>query len=169
MYQYPGLIEKLQAERLAARSPYVLLPHRPNYFVPLSYQTKINQEEQNIFYSAVTADDNELEQNPKFDHAEFVFQLSVKFVVADNILGKFSSLAVAYTNKSFWQSYNDNISALFRETNHEPEIILGFKAFEKWVDYWTLSFNHQSNGQLGNLSRSWNRIILGTTKIWPNK
>ncbi|MGK0476189.1 MAG: phospholipase A1 [Oleispira sp.] len=169
MYQYPGLIEKLQAERLAARSPYVLLPHRPNYFMPLSYQTKINQEEQEIFYSAVTADDNEVEQNPGFDHTEFVFQLSVKFVVADNILGKFSSLAVAYTNKSFWQSYNDNISALFRETNHEPEIILGFKALEKWVDYWTLSFNHQSNGQLGNLSRSWNRIILGTTKIWPNK
>jgi phospholipase A1 len=169
MYQYPGLIEKLQTERLASRSPYVLLPHRPNYFMPLSYQTKINQDEQESFYNAVRTEDNQIGKNPRFDHTEFVFQLSVKYIVAENIVGKFSSLAIAYTNKSFWQSYNDSVSALFRETNHEPEIILGFRALEEWIDYWTLSFNHQSNGQVGNLSRSWNRVILGTTKIWPNK
>ncbi|MFQ3171587.1 MAG: phospholipase A1 [Oleispira sp.] len=169
MYQYPGLIEKLQTERLASSSPYVLLPHRPNYFMPLSYQTKINQDEQESFYNAVRTEDNQIGKNPRFDHTEFVFQLSVKYIVAENIVGKFSSLAIAYTNKSFWQSYNDSVSALFRETNHEPEIILGFRALEEWIDYWTLSFNHQSNGQVGNLSRSWNRVILGTTKIWPNK
>ncbi|CCK76909.1 MAG: phospholipase A [Oleispira antarctica] len=169
MYEYPGLIEKLQTERLASRNPYVLLPHKPNYFMPLSYQTKINQEEQEDFYNAVRAENSEIEQDPSFEHTEFVFQLSVKYIVAENFLGKFSSLAVAYTNKSFWQSYNNSVSALFRETNHEPEIILGFNALEKWVDHWTLSFNHQSNGQVGNLSRSWNRIILGGTKIWTNK
>lgn len=169
MYQYPGLIEKMQSERLASRNPYVLLPHKPNYFMPLSYQTKINQEEQEDFYSAIRPEDSNNNQKPSFEHTEFVFQLSVKYIVAENFLGKFSSLSVAYTNKSFWQSYNDSVSALFRETNHEPEIILGFRALDKWVDHWTLSFNHQSNGQVGNLSRSWNRVILGATKIWPNR
>lgn len=169
MHQYPGLIEKLQTERLASRNPYVLLPHRPNYFMPLSYQTKINQEEQEKFYGAVQAEQAEDQKKPRFDNAEFVFQLSVKYILAENFLGKFSNLAVAYTNKSFWQSYNDSVSAVFRETNHEPEVILGFKAFEEYVNHWTLAFNHQSNGQVGNLSRSWNRVILGGTKIWPDR
>lgn len=169
MHKYPGLIEKLQTERLASRNPYVLLPHKPNYFMPLTYQREINQQEQENFYNAVIDDDTLTESNPSFEKVEFVFQLSVKYIVADNLFGKFSSLAFAYTNKSFWQSYNDSVSAIFRETNHEPEVILSFNALEEWVDHWTLSFNHQSNGQVGSLSRSWNRLILGASKVWPNK
>jgi len=168
MHEYPGLIDKIQTERLASRNPYVLLPHKPNYFMPLTYQTKINQEEQEKFYGAVSSEDVPENEKPNLENTEFVFQLSVKYIVAENVLGKFSTLAVAYTNKSFWQAYNDSVSALFRETNHEPEIILGFKAFNKIVNHWTIAFNHQSNGQVGNLSRSWNRIILGGTKIFPN-
>lgn len=169
MRQYPGLIEKIQAERLVANNPYVLLPHKPNYFMPFSYQSKINQEEQDQFYRGLAAEENSEYENAGFEHYEFVFQLSVKYIVAENILGKFSTLAVAYTNKSFWQSYNKSVSALFRETNHEPEVILGFTPGVKWSDHMTLALNHQSNGQVGNLSRSWNRIIMSTAKIWPNR
>lgn len=169
MHKYPGLIEKLQTERLASRNPYVLLPHKPNYFMPLTYQKKAHQQEQEYFYNEVSSDNDLIESNPSFEKVEFVFQLSVKYIVADNFLDKFSSLSIAYTNKSFWQAYNDSVSAVFRETNHEPEVILGFKALEDWVDHWTLSFNHQSNGQVGSLSRSWNRLILGASKVWPNK
>jgi phospholipase A1 len=169
MHQYPGLIEKIQTERLAANNPYVLLPHKPNYFMPFTYQSEINQEEQERFYSGLASEEDTEYDNAEFEHYEFVFQLSVKYIVAENILGKFSSLAVAYTNKSFWQSYNKSVSAIFRETNHEPEIILGFKPDVKWSDHMTLAFNHQSNGQVGNLSRSWNRIIMSTAKVWPNR
>jgi phospholipase A1 len=165
MHSFPGLIEKYQIERLSSRSPYVLIPHKPNYFMPLSYQTKINQDEQKAYYNAAQQGD----EKSDLDHMEFVFQLSVKYVVSENILGKFSSLAIAYTNKSFWQAYNDNASAVFRETNHEPEIIFSFRALDKWVDHWTLSLNHQSNGQIGNLSRSWNRVILGATNVWERE
>jgi phospholipase A1 len=169
MHQYPGLIEKIQTERLAANNPYVLLPHKPNYFMPFTYQSEINQEEQDRFFDrGETAEESEYD-NAGFEHYEFVFQLSVKYIVAENILGKFSTLAVAYTNKSFWQSYNKSVSAIFRETNHEPEIILGFKPNVKWSDHMTLAFNHQSNGQVANLSRSWNRIIMSTAKVWPNR
>jgi phospholipase A1 len=169
MHQYPGLIEKIQTERLAANNPYVLLPHKPNYFMPFTYQSKINQDEQEQFFGGRIAEQDSEYGNADFEHYEFVFQLSVKYIVAENILGKFSTLAVAYTNKSFWQSYNKSVSAIFRETNHEPEIILGFKPSVKWSDHMTLAFNHQSNGQVGNLSRSWNRIIMSTAKIWPNR
>lgn len=169
MRQYPGLIEKIQTERLAASNPYILLPHRPNYFMPFTYQTKVNQQEQENFYSGLNTAEESGYENAEFENYEFVFQLSVKYVVAENILGKFSSLSVAYTNKSFWQAYNKSVSAIFRETNHEPEVILGFKPNTDWSDHMTLSFNHQSNGQVGNLSRSWNRIIMSTAKVWPNR
>jgi phospholipase A1 len=171
MHEYPGLIEKIQTEHLAANNPYVLLPHRPNYFMPLTYQTKVNQQEQEDFYRGVRIENGENTEykNSDFENYEFVFQLSIKYVVAENIFGKFSSLAVAYTNKSFWQAYNKNVSAVFRETNHEPEVILGFKPNTDWSDHMTLAFNHQSNGQVGNLSRSWNRIIMSSAKVWPNQ
>ena len=167
MRQYPGLVEKIQMESLAANNPYVLLPHKPNYFMPFTYQTKVNQEEQERFYGRLRGEDAPSKE--ELENVEFVFQLSVKYIVAKNVLGKFSTLAVAYTNKSFWQAYNDNVSALFRETNHEPEIILGFKPFFNWVDHMSLAFNHQSNGQVGNLSRSWNRLILSSAKIWSGR
>jgi phospholipase A1 len=138
--------------------------------MPLTYQTKVNQDEQKIFYSGLRSGEEESGyENAELEHYEFVFQLSVKYIVAENILGKFSTLEVAYTNKSFWQAYNESVSALFRETNHEPEIILGFKPEFDWSDYMTVAFNHQSNGQVANLSRSWNRVIMSTTKIWPNR
>lgn len=167
MHQYPGLVEKIKTESLAANNPYVLLPHRPNYFMPFTYQTKVNQEEQEQFYGRLRGEDAPSKE--ELEHVEFVFQLSVKYIVAKNVLGKFSTLAVAYTNKSFWQAYNDNVSSLFRETNHEPEIILDFQPLFKGIDHMSLSFNHQSNGQVGNLSRSWNRLILSSAKIWPNR
>jgi phospholipase A1 len=170
IYQYPGLAEKVKTERFAAQNPYLLLPHKPNYFMPLTYQTKINQEEQEEFYKGLRTEDEANGNKTKgFENTEFVFQVSVKYMVAKDILGKFSTLSVAYTGKSFWQAYNKDISALFRETNHEPEIILGFNPKFNWSDHMAVAFNHQSNGQIGNLSRSWNRIIVSTAKIWPDR
>lgn len=168
--KFPGLADKIEAQHYAASNPYLLLPHKPNYFMPLTYQSHINQEEQEEFYEGIELEDEfEDDQSKKFDHTEFVFQISIKYIVAENIVGKHSSLSVAYTGKSFWQAYNSEISALFRETNHEPEIFLSFRPGVKWSDHMTIGFNHQSNGQVGNLSRSWNRIIFSTAKVWPNQ
>jgi phospholipase A1 len=70
-------------------------------------------------------------------------------------------LYFAYTNRSFWQLYNEN-SAPFRETNHEPEIFLlmptDWELFGFKNSFINLGFVHQSNGRGGTLSRSWNRI-----------
>jgi len=168
--QFPGLAEKIKAEHYAITNPYVLLPHKPNYFMPLTYQSEINQEEQERFYEGLDLEgEREGDEAKRFDNTEIVFQVSIKYIIAENLVSKRSTLAVAYTGKSYWQAYNSDISALFRETNHEPEIILGFVPDLAWSDHMTVAFNHQSNGQIGNLSRSWNRIIVSTAKIWPDR
>ncbi|WP_419811233.1 phospholipase A [Bacterioplanoides sp.] len=161
----PSLVEKFQVERAAANNRFVLLPHRPNYVMPLTYQTKPSDEEVDRLLEEIS--DGELEgDNTEFDHLEAVFQISVKYILAEGLLGKYSSLEFGYTNRSFWQAYNKDISAPFRETNHEPELMLNWQPKHlEWVDLVGVSLNHQSNGQSSTLSRSWNRIIGYATNI----
>lgn len=66
----------------------------------------------------------------------------------------------AYTQISFWQAYDTKASSPFRDTNYNPEI------FYRWREYdigslkvgGDLGFEHQSNGQRVELSRSWNLL-----------
>jgi phospholipase A1 len=171
----PQMVEKIQIERLASDSPYVMLPHRPNYVLPLSYQSRPSDREQNRVLQHYTGDPD-AEREAGNDHLEAVFQLSIKYRLSEGLLGKFSSVDVAYTNRSFWQAYNSDISRPFRETNHEPELIFSWQPQNKWVDYFSLAINHQSNGQTSSMSRSWNRVIaqvasvsstgIYSTRIW---
>ena len=88
--------------------------------------------------------------------------MSFKIPLADNFLSDKSKLWFAYTQVAFWQLYNFEFSAPFRETNYEPELILStetdFKIFSFTNSYINLALNHQSNGRAEPLSRSWNRI-----------
>ncbi len=90
------------------------------------------------------------------------FQISFKFPVVNGLFGDDGDLYFAYTNRSFWQAFNGDISSPFRDTNHEPEAWLQFTP-----DWELLGFKnrvialgavHQSNGRAGPLSRSWNRL-----------
>ena len=111
-----------------------------------------------------------------YDHLEAIVQSSLKYIIAEDVLGNFSRIELGYTNRSFWQVYNSDISRPFRETNHEPELMISWMLKDQIVDYVRLSLNHQSNGQTSTLSRSWNRIIGETafivgsgvinTKLW---
>jgi len=139
---------------IATRKPFTILAHKPNYILPVSYNKSGYDAS---LYQAQFA-------NPglTLDKQEAQFQISVKVPLATNLFNKNISVYSAYTNRSFWQLYNDSISSPFRETNHEPEIwletnnnmnIAGFKNTSN-----RLGFVHQSNGRGGILSRSWNRI-----------
>lgn len=152
-----GVVEKrLALERYTHDNPFVLTPHRPNYVLPISYSTSPNQK----LFSKIS--EGELQ------HTELEFQLSLKVLVAQNLVGDNGHLSFAYTNHSFWQAYNRNISAAFRETNHEPELILTFEnstnLFGMRNSANQFILNHQSNGRDGELSRSWNRVMFNT--VW---
>jgi phospholipase A1 len=73
-----------------------------------------------------------------------------------------ADLFAAYTNRSFWQQFNKEGSSPFRDSNHEPEIWLSFKNDFEWMGVKNsiirTGISHQSNGQSGTLSRSWNRV-----------
>lgn len=140
-------------EKQAVSNPFTILPHKPNYVLPVTY-----------FEANEKPYINEL-QGYHLDDLEAKFQVSVKYIAAEDLLFNGLDLQVAFTATSWWQSYNNEISAPFRETNYEPELIFSYK--KPWslagleIANSYISFNHQSNGQAGELSRSWNRIIGG--------
>ncbi|WP_320818953.1 phospholipase A [Thalassolituus sp.] len=163
--QFRGLVEKIQTERLASSNPYVLLPHRPNYILPLTYQVRPSDKEIERAISNVSGGDGTREDG--FQHVEAVMQLSIKTVLAEDVLGKLSKVEFGYTSVSYWQVYNAAISKPFRETNHEPELMFTWQLKNYWLDLVGVSLNHQSNGQTSTLSRSWNRIIGDAAVVVP--
>jgi phospholipase A1/A2 len=75
------------------------------------------------------------------------------------------SLWFGYTQQSYWQLFNGDISRPFRSTDHEPELVYVFPHFLSLPAGWTYRMSgvgvvHQSNGQSLPLSRSWNRAYL---------
>ncbi len=148
---------------LDKNEPNVLLPHRPNYFLPLTWQARPSNDELERAINQYADENVPLEEG--YDHLEAIVQLSLKYIIAEDVLGNFSRIELGYTNRSFWQVYNSDISRPFRETNHEPELMVSWMLKDKIVDYVRLSLNHQSNGQTSTLSRSWNRIIAETAFI----
>ncbi|WP_341936384.1 phospholipase A [Marinimicrobium sp. C2-29] len=151
------LMEKrLNMEALNRANRFLLTPHRRNYLLPVSYQDERN--------TAPYAEAG----SPLADlmSTEVEFQLSVKILIRESILGDNGHLYMAYTNYSLFQAYDREASRPFRETNHQPELILSFVNDWKIFGFRNVLneviLNHQSNGQDGSLSRSWDRIMLST-------
>jgi phospholipase A1 len=128
------------------------MAHKPNYMLIAAYNA--------YGYSADLFQEQFNDPSIQADDTEAQFQLSVKVPLAVNLFDTVD-LYAAYTNRSFWQLYNDN-SAPFRETNHEPEGWVQFNP--KWEFFGfknaanMFGIVHQSNGRGGVLSRSWNRL-----------
>jgi phospholipase A1 len=149
-----GVIEERFAlERFTTNNPFVLTPHRTNYILPVSYRDDLGDYTDFLANNSAEPDSIELE-----------FQLSIKLTMWEEIYRDNGYLSVGYTNRSFWQAYNSAASAPFRETNHEPELMLTFTNDWELMGLRNVAnqfvFNHQSNGRGKPLSRSWNRIML---------
>jgi phospholipase A1 len=142
---------RVALENSASSNPFAILPHRPNYLLPVTFSEPREEPYADVL------------QGRSFDNFEAKFQLSLKYIAAKDIFFDNLDLNIAFTATSYWQAYNGEISAPFRETNYEPEVIFNynepFRLFGLEIDNSYLSLNHQSNGQAGTLSRSWNRII----------
>jgi phospholipase A1 len=147
--QEPSSLEqRLKKERETRSRDFVIVPHLPNYILPLTYNWSVNRE----VYGT---------EGDRLQPVEMKFQLSFKLPLAENIFGDNGDLYVAYTQLSFWQAYNRDISSPFRETNYEPEAFLVFGTDARLLGLrnrlLALGLVHQSNGQTEPLSRSWNR------------
>lgn len=145
--------QRVVLEKQASKNRFAIIPHKPNYVLPASI-AKVNRQP----YADLPVD-------AELDNVEVKFQISLKYLAMQDLIFKDLDLQFAFTAASWWQAYNGDISAPFRENNYEPEVILNYH--HSWsllglpIEQTTLSFNHQSNGQTGQLSRSWNRVILG--------
>ncbi|WP_136065582.1 phospholipase A [Modicisalibacter radicis] len=133
------------------RNPLAITAFRRNYLLPWTYNTDPNQ---GAF--------DEISDETDADNAEVKFQLSLKINVLEDLFGDNGDLYFAYTQRSWWQAYNSDASAPFRETNYEPEVFVSFDNYFSLLG-WTNTLNrigyaHQSNGRSQPLSRSWNRI-----------
>lgn len=138
--------ERVKNEQAVRNNPFGVLAHRANYLLPISYSARPN---------------NLPVYGYGLQRAEVKFQFSFKFPIGRPVWGDRIQFYGAYTNQSWWQAFNSDASAPFRETNHEPELFatiatdlspLGFD-----TAYIRAGISHQSNGQSGLRSRSWNR------------
>ena len=130
--------------------------HRPNYILPITWADHPNQTPTSPRLG-VTGYDYGLKQE------EAKYQISFKVPLLTGFMDKRTTLWFGYTQKSFWQLYNQDESAPFRETNYEPELFLRYQT--DWnigpgrLNTVHIGINHQSNGQAEPRSRSWNRIV----------
>jgi phospholipase A1 len=130
-------------------NPFSISQYRQNYLLPATYIKAPNP----ISVDGLTEE--------TIDKFEAKYQISVNmplYLQDDDASGVFFGMTLV----SFWQVYNDETSKPFRENNYEPEVyyqwqtdwdILGYR-----FNQFNVGLNHQSNGQSGLKSRSWNRI-----------
>ena len=149
----PEIAERLEVEHLEAFNPYMIMPHKMNYILPVSYTNNINKD--------VYQDNGDWSENLKDIEAKF--QISLKVPLTENILREGDNLAFGFTLQSWWQLYADEISRPFRETNYQPEIF--YYSPMDWQPAggrtgYMVGLEHQSNGRAQLLSRSWNRAYL---------
>jgi len=150
----PSYMSRLwELDENRARNKLAIKMHRSNYILPYSYNFSPNEEP---FEDEV----------PERDilGSEVAFQLSIKTKIWQDLLFKNVDLWFGYTQRSFWQFYNFQDSAPFRETNYEPEVLVNVPVNLNMLGLINLrtvnlGFNHQSNGNSEPLSRSWNRIV----------
>lgn len=139
----------LNASSLAQAPLFRIEPYRANYLLPLTY-------------NFARPDSFTTQGVTHWSHTEVTFQISLKAQITRGLVDGNGAFFIGYTQRSFWQAYNRSESAPFRETNYEPELMW------RWYDNLalpeglrsrlvTVGLVHQSNGQAGALSRSWNR------------
>ncbi len=155
--------KRLVREQVTEHNPNVITPHKRNYILPLTYMER---------KSDVVIESPFNEAPEEFlDNMEAKFQVSLKVPLFENFSDKDQAIHFGFTLQSYWQVYNSDISAPFRETNYQPEIFWSNVLDEEnrlWGDEMItiIGMEHQSNGRSNPLSRSWNRIYANL--IWEH-
>lgn len=132
---------------------FSIRPHKQVYVLAARYTTNVNNQPSSPTQGTIP-------QSSGYINTEVKFQFSFKMKALE-VKERFD-LWIAYTQLSFFQMYNKSISAPFRESNYEPEIMgvihTDYDLFGLRGRFINLGIVHQSNGRQDPLSRSWNRI-----------
>jgi phospholipase A1 len=142
-------------------SDFGLYAYKTNYLLPLSVSSS-----KYLYWSDKGVNE---EYSSYYKQYEAEFQLSLKKPVSFNFFGLNEIIALAYTQKVWWQIYAK--SSPFRETNYEPEIYVTIPSTKELdqksgIKGIRFGFVHESNGRFGLQSRSWNRLYVST--IWQH-
>lgn len=155
---FQSMTERWELDSTSRRSTFLISTYKPVYFTAGRKSSNPNQQ---------PTSENPLYTLPfvvPYNKYECKFQLSFKSKLIQGLIKGNGDLWVGYTQKAHWQIYNAELSRPFRELNYEPEIILNFATNFSLLGFNTrmlsVIFNHQSNGRIIPLSRSWNRVIL---------
>lgn len=108
--------------------------HQNNYFLPIAYSSYKGT------HKDITSE----------------FSISLKKLIASDIIGLNEDYYFAYTQLSWWDIYAD--SSPFYENNYQPEIYTQIPVDFYNFNHIRLGFLHDSNGKGELESRSWNRI-----------
>ena len=145
--------ERIYTDTKNVLRPFTLMSHKPNFILLACYNNSPNNDP----WREASND-----SNLDLDKTESQFQLSIKVPLAIDVFDRKIDFFGAYTVRSYWQVYNSDLSAPFRETNYQPE---GWLQFRNDWSFWGIDnvvnqfgIMHQSNGRNEPISRSWNRI-----------
>ena len=158
-----ALSKMWELDREDQRGTFKFVDYLPMYVMPFRFTDK--PTEQPISLNP----ERPIPERRDYQHIETKFQVSLKAKIMQDAFGK-GDVWVAFTQQSYWQMYNGELSRPFRELNYEPELIftypLNFSAGNLKMKMIGLSVNHQSNGKEAAHSRSWNRFILMGVFQW---
>lgn len=99
--------------------------------------------------------------------ADALFQVSIRQRLTKTVLPFNTFAYLTYTQKSFWQIYEE--SSPFKDNNYNPGLGIGKYIIHsnKLTGAAFLQLQHESNGRTGDESRSWNFLSL-TGKYFLN-
>jgi len=157
--------KRVLAERATELNPFVITPHEPSYIMPITYTNNFNHGAYRPFDEGLDTGEQPERFSDHMEAHEAKYQISLKVPLrSSSLFVQGDAIYFAMTVQAWWQLYSDEISKPFRETNYKPEIFyiapLPWRHENGGFGYF-VSFEHQSNGQVQGLSRSWNRIHLG--------
>lgn len=140
-----------ELDREDQRGTFKFVDYLPMYVMPFRFTDKPTEQ-------PVSLNPNRpIPEWRDYQHIETKFQVSLKAKIMQDAFGK-GDVWVAFTQQSYWQMYNGELSRPFRELNYEPELIftypLNFSAGNLKMKMIGLSVNHQSNGKEAAHSRS---------------
>ncbi|CAA6810688.1 MAG: Phospholipase A1 precursor (EC; Outer membrane phospholipase A [uncultured Sulfurovum sp.] len=146
-----------------------LLPYKTNYIAPFSYASTTHQRHFSAFNEQNTPE--EWKNYVDYDsHIEAEYQFSFQKPLTYDLFGWNEFIGVSYTQHVWWKIYDD--SAPFRETNYTPEVFMIVPTSDSIDDKYNLKgvkfgYRHQSNGQEGYQSRSWDRFFMAG--LWQHE